>query len=340
MTKHEFHIALLCLALIVAGVLGYQFVNGPIDSPHFDLNDMKPGPSSSAVFSESPIEISAPVFSEHYSVNRDGLATQQYQERGIRVHVQEPSVIDIDPGSEGSGVLRSGSSPFPAAGMGSSAIHPENRQESVRLIERGSTNLLLLPGGSSIVPETLQDLQTADNSKDKDSGMQNSPGTELSQPNVMITQISSDNVAVVYSRDEGSYAEITQTSAERNEVFLLQSGAENSANAEQHGYGNVIAGSELTAKTITESGFAGQLSESAIEVMQFGEENRTEFLQEQSDASIIQDGAGNDVSLVQEGSSGGLVQEGFFNVVRAKQSGSTVNLYQNGTGNTIFVSQM
>ena len=28
MTKYEFHTALLCLALIVAGVLGYQFVNG------------------------------------------------------------------------------------------------------------------------------------------------------------------------------------------------------------------------------------------------------------------------------------------------------------------------
>lgn len=28
MTKYEFHTALLCLALIVAGVLGYQLVNG------------------------------------------------------------------------------------------------------------------------------------------------------------------------------------------------------------------------------------------------------------------------------------------------------------------------
>lgn len=340
MTKHEFHIALLCLALIVAGVLGYQFLNGPIDRPHFDLNDLQPNPSSATAFKESPIEISAPIFSEHYRANNHELATQNYQERGRRVQVQKSSVKEINTGSAGSGFLRGGSSAYPTAGMGSSAPVIENGQEFIRLLRNGIPGVNTLPGGSSVVPETLQDLETADKSKDKDSGMQNSPVTELSRPNVMITQVNSDNVAVVYSRDEGSYAEITQAVAERNEVFLLQSGSGNSANAEQYGYGNVIAGSELTAEKITESGFAGQLSESAVEVMQFGEENRTEFLQEQSDARIVQDGTGNDVSLVQDGSSGNLVQEGFFNVVRAEQSGSSVSLYQNGTGNTIFVSQM
>lgn len=343
MTKHEFHIALLLLALIIAGVLGYQFANSGYNN--------KTDTWANALLNSNPdnrnfdieMEIQPPVFEQHEAEQEASAGKNSPEERNpylensvflndeegsLNVSAATPAKTDYHI----KGSLSSGNSQANGSYLNSGA-----HQESISLILGGSSPERIT-GGLPSIETLLHELPEAIKGSSNDPQRNRIGHTNTQQ--VVISQLSNENIAIVKGTNAGNYVEIVQQQGDRNVVHLSQNEAGNTAIILQQGDQNRIAGFAQFTVHETEENFSVQESLSMMDVEQTGNFNRADIVQDQSELVMTQHGLDHEFDSNQYESYSDIHQVGYSNQILLEQTESNAAILQDGAGNRVSMRQL
>ncbi|REL38541.1 hypothetical protein DYD21_00915 [Rhodohalobacter sp. SW132] len=337
MTTKEFHIALLTIFLIVAGVLTHHLLNDGNNASYFQFELPKFGEISSNQTEKAPSGIGTPIFRAPF------IGGEKDQKRDTHpLSFDEEQILKTEPDQgkdeEKQNVERE---------------QVENQQVSPP--EDESENKVKPTSARLFIPFTrltesypwvnkgsaLQKLESADKRDEAGFGSRIDVLTgqqELSRSHVRILQISDENTADVRSENRDNYVEIIQSGDSGNVVQLTQSASGNTAQITQQGYGNRLGSNKtqwINPRITTE-----QIRDSRLDISQAGDFNAADFIQDGSKVQSQQFGVMNTVIAGQIQSTAHISQNGDFNTTTLEQNNGSADINQEGTGNLITLRQL